>query len=82
MSTREYKLAGDPVQWSIGPMREVLEFIDGQSRMVIAVVPDGAAMDVLEVVRRAYRDGREDRSEELFREQRRDGRGAGSPATA
>lgn len=65
MSTREYKLAADPIQWKRGVMREILEFTDGQRKVILAV-PHDDAMDVLEAIRRAYQDGWEDRSGELL----------------
>jgi hypothetical protein len=74
MSTREYKLAAEPITWTgpegPRPMREILEFdgLDyqgGENRTVIVVVPDGHAMDVLEALRRAYRGGREDMADEV-----------------
>jgi hypothetical protein len=68
MSTREYIITGDPyVRPSTGQMRWVIsERTDGGPWLAFADVAKDDAMDVLEVVRRAYRDGREDRSEELL----------------
>ena len=64
---REYKLAADPVvrviRGSARAVREILEVRDGR-REVFAVVEDSTALDVLEAIRRTYRDGREDRGGE------------------
>ena len=59
---REYKLAADPIKPG-GPLtyrREILQITDDGHREVIAVVSNKDAIDVLEVIRRAYQDGRED----------------------
>ena len=64
---REYKLSGDPFVTQAGQIRsEVLEITDGH-RSVILVVSNDDAVDVLEALRRAYQDGREDRSCEADR---------------
>ena len=61
---REYKLAADPIVTNYGAARrEILQFTDGH-REVIAVVSNDDAMDVLDALRRAYQDGREDRGGE------------------
>ena len=63
MSTtkREYKLAGDPI---VRPgrvsVREILQITEDGRREVFLVVSNVDAMDVLEALRRAYQDGRED----------------------
>jgi len=61
---REYKLAADPIiRKGIEPMRQIVELTDGGAHLVVAVVPNAYAMDVLEAIRRAYTDGREDRDD-------------------
>ena len=61
---RTYKLAADPIERrDLPPVREILEFADGH-RSVFAVVANDDALDVLQAIRRAYQDGREDRAEE------------------
>ena len=68
MSAREYIITGDPyVRPSTGQMRWVIsERTDGGQWLAVADVAKDDAMDVLGALRRAYRDGREDRSEELL----------------
>jgi hypothetical protein len=67
MSTREYKMAADPIEFRGGQMREIKEFTDGMPPRVILVVPnDMLTVDIVGALRRAYQDGREDRSEELL----------------
>ena len=62
---REYKLAADPIRTNMGPtVREILEYADGQRAVFLVVKDDPDAVDVLEAIRRAYRNGREDRGEE------------------
>ena len=58
---REYKLAGDPYITPVSGQvrREILEFADGLLYGILVVANDDA-MDVLEALRRAYQDGRED----------------------
>lgn len=59
---REYKLAADPIKPG-GPLtwrREILQITDNGHREVFAVVANDSAIDVLEAIRRAYQDGRED----------------------
>jgi hypothetical protein len=59
---RTYLLAANPI-WAEGEpvRREVLEFKQPDAdRAVVAVVPDSVALDVLDAIRKAYRDGRED----------------------
>jgi hypothetical protein len=43
--------------------REIVRFTDEEDRTVFAVVPATAAADMLEAIRRAYRDGRGDSPE-------------------
>ena len=59
---REYKLAAGPItSYHNGVRREIIQ-IDGDGhREVFAVVSNDDAIDVLEAIRRAYQDGREDR---------------------
>jgi hypothetical protein len=40
--------------------QEILRFTDGRDRKVFAIVPERDAVDVLEAIQRAYRDGRDD----------------------
>ena len=62
---RRYQLAADPVRGrGMQPAREILEITDGR-RDVILVVADSDAFDTLEVLRRVYQDGREDRAADL-----------------
>lgn len=62
---REYELAADLLRTRDGALRrEILETADGQSS-VILVVDSADALDVLEVLRRAYKTGREDRAAEI-----------------
>lgn len=57
---REYKLAADPIKTATMARREILQITDDGDREVFAVVPDYCSVDVLEAIRRAYQDGRED----------------------
>jgi hypothetical protein len=67
MTTREYILAANPIIRPVsGQMvREVKERTDGGPWQVILVVAQDDAMDVWTALRRAYSDGREDRSAEV-----------------
>jgi hypothetical protein len=62
--SREYILAGVPtvqtVSGQVQVFREVKERAGGGPWQVAAVVSDGDSMAVLEALRRAYTDGRED----------------------
>jgi hypothetical protein len=66
MTKREYILAADPfrVPSSGQVMREVMERIDSGSWSVCLVVANDRAVEVLDALRRAYRDGREDHAGE------------------
>ena len=68
---REYKLAGDPYITPVSGQvrREILEFADGLLYGILVVANDDA-MDVLEALRRAYQDGREDNAAMLGSEGR------------
>ena len=58
---REYKLAADPFRPGDGRLRrEILQITDDGRREVFAAVGNEDALDVLEAIRRAYQDGRED----------------------
>ena len=58
---REYKLAAEPFTPGDGRQRRhILQFTDDGRREVIAAVGNDDAMDVLDLIRRAYQDGRED----------------------
>lgn len=64
MPSREYMLlAGNP----LSRVRQVAERTAGGPWQVIAVVSREHAVDVLNVLRRAYRDGREDHAEDQDR---------------
>jgi hypothetical protein len=63
---RTYILARDPIprRGIRPPRRAILETCDGH-REVFLVVDNADSVDVLEALRRAYADGREDRAAEL-----------------
>ena len=63
---REYILSGHPyVQQGTGRhVHEVKERTDGAPWQVVLVVANDDAVDVLEALRRAYSDGREDHAED------------------
>jgi hypothetical protein len=67
---RTWKLAADPIRRrGSESRREIVEF-DGDRRSVVAVVSDSDAMDVLDLIKRVYQDGREDLAEDLENERR------------
>ena len=70
MATREFKLAPTPHAISEVRYREIVEIKDGE-RTVIGVVPNGCAMDVLDLIRIGYDGGREDMKNEIRAEAQR-----------
>lgn len=67
MSTREYIITSDYVRPVNGQTRQVIsERVDGGPWQAFVDVLSDDSFDVLRVLRRAYQDGREDRSEELL----------------
>lgn len=67
MTTREYILAADPVAWNGHgtAMREIKERAGSGDWQPVFYVADDNSIDVLDALRRAYQDGREDRSAEI-----------------
>jgi rubrerythrin len=61
---RTYKLAAEAHRHGGLSRREVLEFAADGHRTAVLVVDDRNAMDVLEALRRAYQNGREDLAQE------------------
>ena len=66
MARREYILAADPYVLRVSGImvREVKERVDSGPWQAILVVAQDSAMDVLEALRHAYQDGREDHAED------------------
>jgi hypothetical protein len=77
---RTYKLAANPVRAPRRYLqREITETDPAGHRQVVLVVPEAVAMDVLEALRLAYQNGREDLAAERADEEARARRDAGRP---
>lgn len=76
MTSREYILAANPITWPTWPEggrkeRDIRTRADGGEWQVAVVVADEDSVGALGALRRAYQDGREDRSTEMLDENQR-----------